>query len=114
MSTVETIGASENEPSRRPLERAPVLTTTALRAALQAQLRSKRHADDPELRRLACIIAAEARRRSMRAEQIVVQLKQTWLTLHEAAEPPSRGHLVLIERLISLCVEEFYRVADDR
>ena len=114
MSTVEPIGASENGPSRRPFERTPALTTTALRAALQAQLRSRRHADDPELRRLARIISAEAHRRSMRCEQVVVQLKQAWLTLDEAADPPGRGHAVLIERLVSLCVEEFYQVTDDR
>ena len=114
MSTAEPIDASENVPSRRSFERPPVLTTTALRAALQAQLRSKRNVDDPELRRLARIISAEARRRSMRAEQIVVQLRQAWLTLDEVVDPPGRGHAFLIERLVSLCVEEFYRVPDDR
>ena len=114
MSNLEPIGASEQGFSHRPSAAGPVLTSTALRAALQAQLRSQRTVDDPQLRRLACLVALEARRRSLRAEQVVVQLKQTWLTLHESADPPRRGQTQLIERLISLCVEEYYRTPDDR
>ena len=114
MSMLEPIGASGDAPSRQAAASGALLTTNALRAALQAQVRSQRHADAPELRRLAQLIAVEARRRSSRAEPGVVQLRQTWLTLHEAAQAPPRGHAVLIDRLISLCVEEYYRVPDDR
>lgn len=114
MSNLEPIGAPNPGSHCRTRAGEAVLTSTALRAALQAQLRSQRTADDPELRRLACLIAVEARRRSLRAEQVVVQLKQTWLTLHESADPPRRGQAHLIERLISLCVEEYYRIPDDR
>lgn len=114
MSNLEHIGPSDQGSPCRPRAGGAVLTSTALRAALQAQLRSRRTVDDPELRRLACLVAAEARRRSLRAEQVVVQLKQTWLTLHESADPPRRGQAALIERLISLCVEEYYRIPDDR
>ena len=114
MSTLEPVGSFENGPSQRPAASGALLTTNALRAALQAQVRSQRAADAPELRRLAQLIAVEARRRSIRAEHVVVQLRQTWLTLHEAAQSPQRAHVVLIDRLISLCVEEYYRIPDDR
>ena len=114
MSSLDPMGPSNFEPSERPPRSGAVLTTMALRAALQAQLRSNRQADDPELRRLARIVAGEAHRRSLRAEQVVVQVKQAWYTLHETADPPGRSHALLIERLISLCVEEYYGVPADR
>jgi hypothetical protein len=109
MSELEGLAASDSHAEPLSSRRPSALTTTALRTALQAQLRLRPTADGSELRRLACILAAESRRRSLRAEQLVVQLKQTWITLHEAGETVDRSQVWMIDRLISLCIEEYYR-----
>lgn len=85
------------------------LTTPALRTALQAHLRAQHARESPELRRFATIVCREARRRGLRAEEVVVLLKQTWLSLPESTHPGRAAHAVLVEQLISLCIEEYFR-----
>ena len=89
------------------------LTTPALRTALQAQLRAQNDKNSPELRRFATIVCAEARRRGMRAEEVVVLLKQTWLSLPESSQASRAVHAVLVEQLITLCIEEYFQGARD-
>ena len=90
------------------------LTTTALRSALQAQIRGIGAHDPPDLRRLARLLALEAQRREMRPEQIVVTVKQTWLTLPESHQAVGGSGTKLVDRLIGLFIEEYYRRTDDR
>ena len=98
-----------------PLDsRGGAFTTTALRSALQAQIRGGDAQEPPDLRRLARLLALEAHRRTLRPEQIVVTVKQVWLTLPEAHLSATTVGTRLVDRLIGLFIEEFYRRSDDR
>ncbi len=95
-------------------DEAPIsLSTPALRAALQAQLRARTDKDSPVLLRLAAVLCTQAHRRRMRAEELIVLLKQTWMSLPESALPNRLADGELVEQLISLCIEEYFRAAHD-
>lgn len=64
--------------------------------------------DDEDLRRLAGLACKEAHRRGMRAEELVLLLKRTWVTIPETRDRQSTPNKVL-ERLISICIEHYYR-----
>ena len=80
---------------------------TALRSALQSALRHG--APDGELRRAITIVGAEARRRGLFAEQVVITLKEAWYSLPEIRErsrPAARD--ALLERLVAQAIDAFY------
>jgi hypothetical protein len=64
---------------------------------------------EKRLRDVARLIAADARSRGLRAEQMVVALKHEWPTLLERRRVPAEEELgLLAEKLTSLCIHEYY------
>ena len=82
------------------------MTAATLRRALVAP------ADDganEELRRAVRALADEARRRGLRAEQLVVAIRETWRSLPEARSAASRsGDAGVAARVIGVCIGEYY------
>src|SRR5688500_15898239 len=83
------------------------LTSLAIRSAMQGQLRAASGSTATELRRFATLLCSEGRRRGLRAEQLIVLLKQTWLTLPEATTAARSTSPRLLDQLIGLCIEEY-------
>ena len=65
------------------------------------------------LRRAARMIAEDARRQGLRAEQMVVVLKREWAGLADVRRAPMDEGMVreFARRLVSLCIHEFYALA---
>ena len=80
--------------------------TTALRSALQGQLRQP--STDHSLRRALRAFCIEARTRELRAEQLILLFKRVWRTLPEARGADTRKKQDMLDRLITICVEEYY------
>ena len=79
----------------------------ALRVVLQAHARG--HSADGELRRAIGVVCREARREQLRAEQVLVAVKQTWYSLPEVRELPSGDdRAALLDRVVRLTIDEFY------
>jgi hypothetical protein len=109
MSTMNQGDALEPVLPSAPAAGYAAFTTPALRTALQAQLRAQHDREAPELRRFALLVCTEAHRRGLRVEEVVVLLKQTWLSLPESGHPARTTHATVVEHLISLCIEEYFR-----
>jgi len=83
----------------------------ALRSALQAQLRGEW--PDGALRRAIRAMCDEAHRNGLRAEQLLVILKDAWSSLPEVARlSPGGTRERLLDRIVTMCVEEFYGPQD--
>ena len=83
----------------------------ALRSALQAQLRGEW--PDGALRRAIRVMCDEAHRNGLRAEQLLVILKDAWSSLPEVTRLPTGGTRErLLGRIVTMCVEEFYGPQD--
>ena len=88
-----------------------------LSAATIARLRSVlgRHIDhpdgaDPELSLVLRQVVTEARNRHIRAEQLIVSLKQVWDTLPQARQAiDGESQALAKQRLITLCIRTYYR-----
>src|SRR5919204_4325075 len=84
----------------------------ALGSVLQAQLRSRSTGDlrpNGELRRAVRALCAAAHQEHLRAEQLLVLVKQALNSLPEvAALPYDTERADTLARVISLCIEEFY------
>jgi hypothetical protein len=93
-------------PDARALDPA---TLQALRATLARSVAQGNHAD--ELRDLLCRAAAEARDKDIRAEQLLIVLKDIWYSLPEVVSAPSTevGH-ALLQDLVSRCIHEYYAI----
>ena len=66
---------------------------------------------EKRLRDVARMIAADARSRGLRAEQMLVALKRDWPKLLERRRVPGEAELgMLCERLVTFCIVEYYAV----
>lgn len=84
-------------------------TIDALRAALARSVSTGNHQAD--LRDLLCQTAAEAREKGIRAEQLLIALKDIWFSLPElAVKTPTDVDNSLLQDLISRCIQEYYAV----
>jgi len=82
-------------------------TVDALRAMLGRSAGNGSH--DPQLHDLLCTTAAEARGKGIRAEQLLIMLKDIWYALPDvAARTASDVDNALLEDLISRCIREYY------
>lgn len=79
-------------------------------ALLRARVRGE--LDDAQLVHAMCLVCDDARRKQLRAEELVIRFKQVWATLPEASELP-RGERRddLLSEVISLGIAEYYRPA---
>ena len=67
---------------------------------------------EKRLRDVARMIAADARSRGLRAEQMLVALKRDWPKLLERRRVPGEAELAMLcERLVSFCIVEYYALA---
>ena len=67
---------------------------------------------EKRLRDVARMIAADARARGLRAEQMLVALKRDWPKLLEHRRVPAEAQLsMLCERLVTFCIVEYYAVS---
>ena len=82
-------------------------TVQALRAMLGRSAANGSH--DPQLHDLLCTTAAEARGKGIRAEQLLIMVKDIWYALPDvAARTTSDVDNALLEDLISRCIREYY------
>lgn len=66
---------------------------------------------EKRLRDVARMIAADARTRGLRAEQMLVALKRDWPKLLERRRVPGEAELgMLSERLVTFCIHEYYAI----
>ena len=79
---------------------------TALRTAIQGQFRQP--TADHALRRALHALCLEARSKDLRAEQLIMVFKRAWHTLPESRGPETRKKQAVLDRLITICVEEYY------
>lgn len=83
-------------------------TVARLRAVLRSHIEHPDKAD-PELARVLRQIVTEARSRHIRAEQLVVILKNVWDTLPDARFAVDREAQTQVrQRLITLCIKAYY------
>jgi hypothetical protein len=101
--------AHDKTPDRPQLSASSV---DALQNALNGYLASgTTDALQPTLQR----IAAEARDRRMHAEQLLVTLKDVWFALPQVMRAPgSEDQNKLLQRVVSLCIREYYNTAPNR
>ena len=59
-----------------------------------------------EIKRAIASVCADGKSRGVRAERLIVELKRAWYSV-----PESAGHekAEVISRLVTMCVQEFYR-----
>lgn len=82
-------------------------STARLRAVMAEFARNGNRTES--LHDVLCAVAAEARDRHIRAEQLLVLLKELWAELPEvrrALDPKDKA--ALLQRLIKWCIEEYY------
>ena len=98
--------AFEKTPSSPRLE---ATTVEALRAVLARSITNGNHEDD--LRNLLCQTAAEAREKGIRAEHLLITLKDIWFSLPELVHRSANDvDNALLQELISRCIQEYYSV----
>ena len=85
----------------------PTRGVVALRTALQAQLR-RGLAPDESTRRAVALFCAEAKRRDLRAEQVLVLLKDVWRTLPEVRRLRRTQREPALAQLTTLAIRTFY------
>ena len=99
-----------NHISRTPDEDAvPPQVLDSLRAALLLELETPELADG-QLPRALHAFVEEARDRGLRAEQVLVQLHTVWDSVTDSrALANAREQKSLRERLVTMCIEHYYR-----
>ena len=101
---------AELEPTEEPPENAALMSPSAT-VGLWRVLNALRDGWflEKRLRDVAQMIAADARARGLRAEQMIVAIKRDWPKLLERRRVPEEGELhMLSERLVTFCIAEYY------
>lgn len=90
-----------------PPSRLDDATVAAVRDALRLYL-----SDDAQpgaLHQALLRMSVEARDKEMRAEQLLVLLKETWSTLPEVrAMIDTREQVRMLQRVVTMCIKEYY------
>jgi hypothetical protein len=86
-------------------------TSEVLRRAIEAQ-RLGRSPGDAERRALRAV-CEEARENSILVERLVILCKDVWRSLPEARQLPRDVREATLARVITLCIDEFYRADGD-
>ena len=85
-------------------ERAFVALRSALQSRIAAPLR-----DEAGFRRALRLMSEDAHRRGVRAEQVIVALKEAWRSLPEVQTLPAGGPRdMVLSRAITMLIEEYY------
>lgn len=80
-------------------------TTRTIQIALQAQSGET----DPRLRDEIQRLCADGRRLGARPEELIVLFKKVWTSLPQAHGQPRDGGNSALDRVITMCIEEYYR-----
>lgn len=84
----------------------------ALRSALQAEVcahTTRLPSNEARLRRALRLMCDDARRRGVRAEQMIVVLKEAWRSLPEVQRLPAGGPAdAVLSGVITTFIEEYY------
>lgn len=82
-------------------------TVAAVRDALRLYLADG--SDPSALQRTLLHMSTEAREKQMRAEHLLVLLKDTWSTLPEVRSMTDTAEQVrLLQRVVTMCIKEYY------
>lgn len=109
-----TIGSAGHDRTARVLRVAPHLDAEAvaeLCSALERSLCEGETLDSPQaeidadLRKALRVACAKARLQRVRAEQLLVDLKQLWMTLPTTLSMRTEARL---NRIVSACIDEYY------
>jgi hypothetical protein len=103
--------SSQQSPSRVGESEDDGSLHSAARRTLQQAARARHDAvgGNAALRRSIRALADDARSRGLRAEQLVVALREAWQTLPEARAITSRASRVeLAAVVIGICIDEYY------
>jgi hypothetical protein len=93
-----------SHPPPSPLDDASV---AAVRDALRLYLSDD--SDPGALRDALVRMSAEAREKQMQAEQLLVQLKETWSTLPEVRTMTGAAEQMhALQRVVTMCIKEYY------
>lgn len=96
--------AFDRTPGSQSLDAA---TVGELRSALTRSLDNGSHDDD--LKAVLAKCAAEARRKGILAEQLLVALKDVWYSLPQVNNQPGNDvQTRLLQQLIARCIQEYY------
>jgi hypothetical protein len=99
----------------------PESTIAALRELLLLMLRdepqsageTQTHASE-EAREALRELCDDARRNQVRVEQLVIAIKQGWISLHsEHPRARSAGPDGLLNQIITMCIDEYYEHAEN-
>lgn len=85
-------------------------TTRTIQLALQARSGET----DARLRDEIQRLCAEGRRLGARPEELIVLFKKVWTSFPQRHGQPRDGHNAALDRVISMCIEEYYRGASGR
>jgi hypothetical protein len=99
----EVLARRESGPPDTPF---PQRAATALRSALQGHLRQA--VPDDTLRRALHSLCADARKRNLRPEQLILIFKQVWSSLPEVQDRNAARRQDLLDRIVTICIEEYY------
>jgi len=93
----------------------PDSTISALRELFLRMVRAEVTSSDErartggDVRDAFRILCVDARRHDVRAEQLVIAIKQGWSSLHEQRpRPRAAGPDELLNRIITACIDEYY------
>jgi hypothetical protein len=83
----------------------------ALRSATREHAQSR---DTTAMRHSVQELARLARERGLRAEEAIVELKHLWASVPEVAGVPVIDRRALLDELVTLCIDEYYRAPNAR
>jgi hypothetical protein len=88
---------------------APKLSTSSVDSLRRAFREYLRDSDAAQLQLALREIAVEAREKRMRAEQLLIQLKDIWFELPEISRAPEGDEQNrLLQRVVTLSIREYY------
>lgn len=96
-----------HDSSHPPPSRLDDDTIAALRVALRQYLRDS--SPSGALQQALLSLATEAREKELRAEHVLIVLKDVWYTLPEVrAMADSAEQVRLLQRVVTMCIKEYY------
>lgn len=77
--------------------------------AIRLALGAPEQNEGEDLRSAVRILCADARRLGMRPEEVVVLIKMTWRTHPETCALPRSQAGAVLEEIVSVCIDEYFR-----
>jgi hypothetical protein len=104
----------EPSPGRSTAPELSSAVTSALRGGLRPRGAGDACPAEREVRVALRAVCDDARRRGLRAEQVIVSLKEAWAAIPEVSVlPPGSRRQEVLSCLVTLCIDEYYAARDD-